>query len=58
MPHAYRNITIEPAGRNAHGFRWYALVDLPCFAGWLRADTLTGMRDLIDRYSKPSTLYR
>jgi hypothetical protein len=46
----YFGVTIDPAGRNASGVRWSALVSLPGYAGFLRADTKDGMRELIRHY--------
>jgi hypothetical protein len=47
---SYFGVTIDPAGRNSSGIRWSALVSLPGYAGFLRADTKDGMRELIRHY--------
>lgn len=39
----YRGVHIHPAERNGSGIRWWALVE----GQQLRADTLSGMRELI-----------
>ena len=44
----YYGITIEPAGCNSSGIRWTALTE----HGYLRADTLNGIKELIRREVK------
>jgi hypothetical protein len=50
----YRGVNVHPAGSNAPSIRWTALVDLPGYAGFLRADTKQGMRELVRHYGVSS----
>lgn len=43
--YTHRGVSIYAAGSNSSGIRWWALID---GAGFLRADTIEGMRRLIN----------
>lgn len=50
----YYGVTVDRAGVNSAGIRWSALVSFPGYAGFLRADSKEGMRELIRHYGVQS----
>lgn len=49
--HTHRGVTIFPAGPNSSGIRWSALSPW----GALKADTLAGMKQMINDYHNTET---